>query len=215
MAAPIAIKAKKRTALGSRANARLRKTGAIPGVIYGHKQDNLSVEFGGKELLAHISHGAHVFNIDIEGKTESVLIKDAQFCPLGVSLLHVDFSRVDLNERVTVRVSIELKGEAKGEKDGAVLQQILSELEIECVVTEIPDAIYVDVSDMGKDSALHVSDIKLPAGTKVLNDATQLVAKCEEIVEHVDAAATAEGAAEPEVIGKKKEDETPAEEPKK
>ncbi len=204
MSAPVSIKADKRQALGSRANDRLRKTGLVPAVIYGHKQDVLPLQINKKELVSHINHGTHVFTLDIAGTTESALLKEVQYDAFGQDVLHVDFARVDLNERVTITVSIELKGDPKGEKDGGVLQQILNELEIECVVTEIPDVITVDVSNLGKDEQLHVSDIKLGGSITILTDADQVVAKVEEIVEQAEP--TEEGAAEPEVIGGTKED---------
>ncbi|HEY0008139.1 MAG TPA: 50S ribosomal protein L25 [Tepidisphaeraceae bacterium] len=212
MSSPIAIKADKREALGSRANHRLRKTGLVPAVVYGHHQDNVSLQLNRKELVAHLNHGTHLFNLDIAGKSESVLIKDAQYDSFGLELLHVDFARVDLNERVTVTVSIELKGDPIGEKEGGVLQQILNEIEIECVVTDIPDVITVDVSGMAKDTSLHVSDLKVPAGAVVLTDAEQLVCKVEEVQEQTEDADTE--VAEPEVIGAKTDDDAAAEEAK-
>jgi large subunit ribosomal protein L25 len=206
MSAPIELKAEKRSILGSRGNARLRKAGIVPAVVYGHKQETLPVQINRKELAAHINHGAHLFNLSFDGHGESVLVKDVQFDAFGIELLHVDFARVDLNERVTISVAIELKGDPKGEKDGGVLQQILNELEIDCVVTEIPDIITVDVSGLGKDESIHVSDIKLGGTIKILTDAEQLVAKVEEIVEQSTEPAETD-AAEPEVIGAKKDDE--------
>lgn len=213
MSAPIAIKADKRDALGSRANQRLRKTGLVPAVVYGHHQDVLPLQINRKEISSHIAHGTHLFNLTIGGANESVLLKDVQYDAFGQEVLHVDFARVDLNERVTITVSIELKGDPKGEKEGAVLQQILNELEIECVVTEIPDVITVDVSHLGKDEQLHVSDIKLGGSIKVLTDAEQVVCKVEEIQEELPA--VEEGAAaEPEVLSAKKEEAPAAEEAK-
>lgn len=203
MSAPVAIKADKRSALGSRANHKLRKTGLVPAVIYGHHQEVVPLQLDKKQLANHIHHGVHVFNLDIAGQTESVLIKDVQYDAFGLDVLHVDFARVDLNERVTVTVSIELKGDPIGEKEGGVLQQILNELEIECVVTEIPDVINVDVSGLAKDSQLHVSDIKLGGSIKILTDEDQVVAKVEEIMEQVT---TDDAEAEPEVIGEVKDD---------
>jgi len=211
MSAPIAIKADKRDALGGRANARLRKTGLVPAVVYGHHQDVQPLQINKKELSTHIKHGVHVFNLDIAGKVESALIKDVQYDAFGQEVLHVDFARVDLNERVTITVSIQLKGDPKGEKDGGVLQQLLNELEIECVVTEIPDVITVDVSDLGKDEQLHVSDVKVTGTIKVLTDAEQVVCKVEEILEEV---VEGEAEAEPEVIGGTKDEAAPAAETK-
>lgn len=211
MSAPVAITAEKRgeTELGSRANHRLRKTGQIPAVVYGHKQDTLPVKLSKKEVARHIEHGTHLFNLSFDGHTESVLLKDVQYDAFGIEILHADFARVDLNERVEVSVSIELKGDPIGEKDGGVLQQILNELEIDCVVTEIPDVITVDVSGLKKDDEIRVSDLKLGGSIKILTDEDQIIAKVEEIAEQEEAA-EGDAATEPEVIGKGKEDEEAA-----
>lgn len=205
MSAPIAVTAEKRTALGSRANMRLRKTGLIPAVVYGHKQDTTPVQINRKEMNRHIAQGVHLFNLSFDGQTESVLLKDVQYDAFGTELLHADFARVDLNERVTVTVSITLKGDPIGEKDGGVLQQILNEIEIDCVVTEIPGDIVLDVSGLKKDDTLHVSDIKLGGSIKILTDEDQVVAKVEE-PEEISDEADETGSAEPELIGKAKED---------
>jgi large subunit ribosomal protein L25 len=120
-----------------------------------------------------------------------------------MEVIHVDFARVSLDEKVKVTVPVELKGTPKGEADGGVLQQIINEVEVECLVTEIPDAIRHNVSEMALDDVLHIKDIKLPSGVKVLQDEDLIVATVKEIKEEVTAAATEEGPAEPEVIGRK------------
>lgn len=209
----------KRDELGSRANKRLRDRGELPGVIYGHKEAVVPIKMNRKQVVTHLNKGVHLFELSLDGRPENVLIKDVQYDALGIDVLHVDFTRVDLNERVTLTLALELKGEPKGEKEGAVLQQVMNELEVECLVTEIPERIVQDVSHMEKDSVLHVSDLKLPPGVKILNDAEQIVAQVREIREEVAAPVAAEeGAAEPEVIGRKKEEEgaeaAPAEEKK-
>jgi large subunit ribosomal protein L25 len=209
------VPATKRAELGSRANKRLRDKGELPGVIYGHKEAVVPIKMNRKEVVTHLNRGAHLFELQLDGSSENVLIKDVQYDALGIDVLHVDFTRVDLHERVTLTLALELKGEPKGEKEGAVLQQVMSELEVECLVTEIPDRIVQDVSHMEKDSVLHISDLKLPPGVKVLNDPELIVCQVREVREEVvapaaAAAAAEEGAAEPEVIGKKKEDEEAA-----
>ena len=104
-------------------------------------------------------------------------------------------------------VPLELKGTPKGEADGGVLQQIISELEIECLVTDIPDVIRHNVSDMALNDVLHIKDLKLPPGVQALQDEDLIVATVKEIAEE-EAAAAAEGdAAEPEVIGRKAEED--------
>ena len=102
-------------------------------------------------------------------------------------------------------VPLELKGEPKGEAEGGVLQQVVAELELECLVTEIPDAIRHNVSEMALGDVLHIKDLKLPAGVKALQDEELIVATVKEIVEEVPAE-TPEGSAEPEVIGRKPEE---------
>jgi large subunit ribosomal protein L25 len=215
MSSLIALEATRREELGSRANFRLRKTGQVPGVIYGHKEAVVPIKLDRKTFVAHLSRGAHVFSLSIDGKSEPVLLKDVQFDHLGSEVLHVDFARVDLNERVTVTIALQLKGEPKGEKEGGVLQQIINELEIEALVTEIPDVITHDVSDMEKDAVLHIRELKLPPGVKCLQDGELIVATCREVLEQAPAAVVEEGAAEPEVITKgKTEEEAPAAEEK-
>jgi large subunit ribosomal protein L25 len=200
------VTAEPRTQLGSRANKRLRDSGKLPGVIYGHKQSVLPITLPKKEVVRYLDHGAHLFAVTVSGTAENVLVKDVQYDHLGVEVLHVDFARVDLNERVEVTVPLELKGTPKGEADGGVLQQIVAELEIECIVTGIPDAIRHNVSDMGLDSFLHLKDLKLPEGVKALQDPDLILASVKEIAEEVTTAAAEGETAEPEVIGKKKED---------
>jgi large subunit ribosomal protein L25 len=203
--------AEPRKQLGSRANKRLRDSGKLPGVIYGHKQDVVPITLPKKEVVRHLDHGQHLFAVTVEGKAENVLVKDVQYDHLGLEVLHVDFARVDLNERVEVTVPLELKGDPKGTADGGVLQQIVAELEIECVVTNIPDAIRHNVSDMALNSTLHLKDLKLPEGVTALQDPELILATVKEIIEQEAAPTVEAGAAEPEVIGKKKEDEAAAE----
>ena len=196
------VSAKSRKELGSRANRRLREAGMLPGVIYGHKEAIIPVTLGKKEVVDHLSRGAHLFDLSLDGKNEKVLVKEVQYDHLGMEVIHVDFARVSLDEKVKVTVPVELKGNPKGEADGGVLQQIIKELEVECLVTEIPDAIRHNITDMALNDVVHISDLKLPPGVKVLQDADLLVATVKEIIEEA-ATTTEEGAAEPEVIGRK------------
>jgi large subunit ribosomal protein L25 len=204
------VTAEARTELGSRANKRLRDSGKLPGVIYGHKLDVVPITLPKKEVVKYLNHGAHLFAVTVNGAAENVLVKDVQYDHMGMEVLHIDFARVDLNERVEVTVPLELKGTPRGEADGGVLQQIVAELEIECIVTGIPDAIRHNVSDMALDDVLHLKDIKLPDGVKALQDPELIIASVKEIAEEVSTEAAEGETAEPEVIGKKKEDEAAA-----
>ena len=208
MAETAQLSAKPRSELGSRANKRLRDSGFIPGVIYGHKEAVVPVTLPRKETVTYLDRGTFLFDLAVDGKSEKVLVKEVQYDHLGQEVLHVDFARVSLDEKVEITVPLELKGTPKGEADGAVLQQIVAELEIECAVTDIPKEIVHNVADMEKDSELRVRDLKLPPGVRALQDEDLILAMVKEIAEAAPAeAAVEEGAAEPEVIGRKPEDE--------
>ncbi len=208
MAQAAQLNVKARSELGSRRNKKLRDAGFVPGVIYGHKEAVIPVTLPKRELVVHLTHGAHLFDLSVDGKSETVLVKDVQYDHLGIEVLHVDFTRVNLNETVEVTVPLILRGEPKGAAEGGVLQQIISDLEIECLVTQIPSEVRHNVSDMALDSVLHIKDIKLPEGVRALQDEDLIVATVKEIVEEVTPeAADAATTAEPAVIGKGKEEE--------
>lgn len=202
------IKAEPRKAAGSRAAARLRRAGKLPAIVYGHKQDPEPVALDRHAVELQLKHGAHLVTLDLGGKTQPCLFKDAQYDHLGMSLMHLDLARVDLTERVTVRVPLELRGTPKGVADGGVLRQELMELEVECLVTSIPDVIKVNVNDLALDQVLHVSELTLDEGISAITDAESVVATVRPPLVQAEPVpgAPAEGAAEPEVIAKGKVD---------
>ncbi|HYO08123.1 MAG TPA: 50S ribosomal protein L25 [Tepidisphaeraceae bacterium] len=213
MAQTAQVTAKARPELGSRANKRLRDAGMLPGVIYGHKEAVVPVTLPKKEVVNHLDKGTHLFELGLDGKSETVLVKEVQYDHLGLEVLHVDFARVSLDEEVDVTVPLELRGEPKGEKDGGVLQQIVAELELRCRVTDIPQSIRHDVSELALNDEVRIKDLKLPPNVRALQDEDQIVAAVREVQE--ETAAAAEGdTAEPEVIGKKPEEGAEAEEAK-
>jgi len=203
---------------GSRANKRLRDKGLVPGVIYGHKQDVLAVTMPRLEVAQHLNRGAHLFDLNLDGASQKVLVKEVHYDHLGMEVIHIDFARVNLDEKVKVTIPIELKGTPKGESDGGVLQQIVAMIEVECLVTEIPDMVRHNVSDMALNSILHISDLKFPTGVRPVSERDSIVATVKEIAETVVAPAVEGEAAEPELIGRKPaegEDAAAAEEAKK
>ncbi len=207
----IKVKAQNRTELGSRAMKRIRDKGMIPAVIYGHKQAVLPITLDKREVSSHINKGAHLFDLDVAGTSETVLVKEAQYDHLGIQLLHVDFSRVSLDEKVKVKVPLELKGTPKGEAEGGKLQQLIAELDVECVVVSIPELIRHIVTEMEMDSVLHIKDLHFPEGVKPLQDPELIVAMVREVKEEIIAPVVAEVAVpEPEVIGAKEREEKAA-----
>ena len=211
----VQLNATVRGELGSRAMKRLRDGGRLPGVLYGHKEAVIPLTLEKKPVINHLERGVHVFDLVLDGKAEKVLVKDVQYDHLGSEVIHIDFARVSLDEKVTVTVPLELKGEPAGEKEGGVLQQILSELEVECLVTEIPTAIRVNVADMKLNDVMHVKDLALPEGVRAVPDGELIVAMVREVAEETPVEAAEAGAAEPEVIGRKAAEEGGEEEAKK
>lgn len=196
----------KRSQHGSRDCRRLRDRGLVPGNIYGHKQANVALSVPAAELVQLIRSGARVLDVDIEGQVEKVLFREVQWDYLGKEVLHVDLLRVDPNETLTVEVKVELKGTAPGALGGGVLDHTLRTLTIECLAIQIPDSIVVKISSMEIGHSLHVRDLEVPPNTKILNNPDAVVVRVAQPGAELDlttAAVGEEGAAQPEVIGKK------------
>ena len=202
-----------RDRIGTRYAQRLRRAGRLPAVIYGHKQEPVHVSLDALEVAELLHHNTHLVEAVLADKTEPCLIKQVQWNHLGSQVVHVDLTRVDLSETVTVPVELELVGEAVGLKEAhSIMEHPFSEIEIECRAAEIPEKITLDVSALKVGESLTVADLQLPDGVRcVLDDdvvlATVRVMTAEPQVEEVE---LAEGA-EPQVIGKAEEKE-PAEE---
>jgi len=178
--APV-LKGKVRERVGSRYARRARAAGGLPAVVYGHKEEPVSVTLEAHEALLHFKKGERVFQLEVEGgKPETVLLRDLQFDHLGTNIVHADLARVDLNERVNVTVPIHLVGEADcvGLKNaGATLMHPMGSIELECAVTRLPDAIEVDIRELPLHGTIHAKDVKLPYDTmKLLSDPESVVA---------------------------------------
>ncbi len=202
------LNASVRPSIGTRDAARIRKTDRIPGVIYGHGQDPVHVSMDKKELIALLRKNTHLLEAVIDSKAEPVLVKDIQFDHLGSQVIHVDLARVDLTQRVTVEVGLEFTGDAIGLKEaGAIFEHPVDQIEIECLVTQIPSVIKVDVSKLNIGDALQVKDIVLPNGVTTTLDPNTTIASVSVVSEEAATPLAADGtAAEPEVIGKKVEE---------
>ncbi len=206
------VKASKRDAIGTRKVKALRKGGQIPGIVYGHGLETVAITVDRHDVEAALAHGERLLELKLDRKSQNVLIKDVQYDPLGQVILHVDLTRVDLDEAVEVTVPIVLRGTPVGLSEGGVLQQINSEVTIKCAVRLIPEDIRVQVGEMKLDDVLHMRDLALPEGAKLLDEPEAVVATVAQVEEEEVAAAPEEAEeAEPEVIGEKKEPEEGAE----
>jgi large subunit ribosomal protein L25 len=216
MAESVVLQTQKREGRGSRKAGKLRVTGLVPAVLYGHKEATVSLALEHKPLLEAIRHGVRVLEIRTDKGAENAQIVEVQWDHLGKDVLHVDLKRVDKDERIHVPVPIELKGIAPGVAAGGQLDQPLHSLYVECPALAVPDSIRVVINDLQLGQAIHVKDVKLPENVKALDDADAVVVHV--IVKAAEAAApAAEGeavaaAAEPEVITRKKPEEGEGEE---
>jgi large subunit ribosomal protein L25 len=205
------IKCAPRENVGTKASRRLRDGGWVPAIIYGHNQPSKSVALMLHDVKLAVSHGWRVVTLDLEGDDNSVLIKEVQYDHLHATPIHVDLTRVSLDERVEVTVPLILRGTPSGAKDGGVLSQSLTELQIECLAAQIPESIRINVANLGIDDSLHVRDIEAPDGARILTREDDLVAAVAVVLEEEIEEEEPESR-EPEVIGREAEDDEEQEE---
>lgn len=215
-----------RKEVGSRKVRQIRQQDFVPGIVYGGKNNPTAIKVDRRmyeRLTRHHRGEASLFHIHVwEGDKKlrdySVILKSEQHDPVTDQILHIDFNRISLTEKIEVKVPIGVKGEAVGVKrDGGSLEHILWELTIVCLPTEIPKQLFLDVSPLEMNQSLHVRDIVLPEGVKTKNDPESIVVtvipprKEEEVVAEPAEA----GPTEPEVIKEKKKEEGEKAEEKK
>jgi large subunit ribosomal protein L25 len=204
-----------RAGRGKGSARELRRSGHLPGVIYGHRREPQALAITTRDferLLEHISAENTVIELTVDGQTSRTLIREIQRHPFRREFLHVDFQELVAGEKVTVRVPIVLVGVAAGVRlEGGVLDQTLRDLEIEVDPAVMPNHIEVDVEELAIGGSIHVRDLKLPPGVEALTDVDAAVCVCaapRAVVEATPAATPEEGApgetAEPEVIRKAK-----------
>ncbi len=199
------ISALPRERIGSRYAKRLRKQGRLPAVIYGHQKDVVSIHVDEKETVGVLEDGAHLVNVSVEGRpTETCLVKELQFGYLGDNIIHVDLARVSLDEEVEVSVHLKFIGDPpEAKKPGAVLSHNMTELEVICKASDIPDEIVVQIGAM--EDLYTVGQITLPPGVRTEVKPDTPVASITFIAEEVVAEAVEVVAeAEPEVITERK-----------
>ena len=217
-AATETLPAKKRKVSGSRACRRLRAEGLIPAILYGRKEEPEPLQIPSEKLEETLRHHSRILELRVGRKKESVLVKDVQYDAFGSELMHVDFVRVAMDEKVTLEVPIVLKGTPKQEH--AVLQQTLDSVEVECLPGDIPESFVTPVGNLQVGEVVRVAQLEVPKGVRILTDPETSVATLTLAMKEAEEAAPTEAeavAAEPELIGreKKEEEALPEEEGKK
>lgn len=166
----------KRESIGSAATKTLRRNGKIPANYYYKETKNINLILDSKDLYHAMHSGHHVFEVELGGDTQYVMIKEIQYHPVNESVLHVDLLRVRRDVKMSISVPIHLEGEAVGVDEGGVLSQILTSLDIECLPTDVPEFIPLNVSELEMNSSLSVADITVSSNISILTDEEQVVA---------------------------------------
>ncbi|MEE8330019.1 MAG: 50S ribosomal protein L25 [Thermodesulfovibrionia bacterium] len=213
----ILLKAEKRTELGKGSARSLRRSDILPAVLYA-KGFSIPIKLHRKDILSKLmvsGKSEHALvTIELSGdkgkKTDHwVLVKDYQLDPVRNELLHVDFIEISLKKKIKTTVPVVVTEEPAGVKKGGILQQQLRDVEIECLPTQIPDSMEVDASAVDIGHSLHVSDLKIKEGVKILSDPQDVILTViAPVVEEVAPEAPAEEeVSEPELVKKTKEEE--------
>jgi large subunit ribosomal protein L25 len=223
--AEILVNAKGRNERGKNAARRLRREGMVPGIVYGGKSENIAVAVDPKALQKVLRSEAGrntILKLEIAGSgATNAILKSWQVDPIKESFLHADFYRIAMDVAIRVTVPIQVRGEARGVKvEGGILELIMREIAVECLPGDIPERIEADVTDLGLNGAVRISDLPVNDKVKILDSPDQIVVHVVSVKEEAAApgaaaAGEAEAAAapaEPEVMKKgKKEEEAPAE----
>jgi large subunit ribosomal protein L25 len=168
----ISINAVKRDVKGTGASRRLRRAGNVPGVVYGGGKEATTIELNHKDLFLQFRHEAFhasILDLVLDGKTESVLLRDYQLHPVRNTIQHIDFQRVSATEKIHVKVPFHFINAdiAPGVKlSGGIVAHIMTEADVSCLAKDLPEFIEVDVATLEMGHSVHLSQIKLPKGVE-------------------------------------------------
>lgn len=201
------LNCEKRDFTGTLRNRRLRASGKTPAVLYG-RGDNESLSIETRDVSSAIRHGSRI--VELKGVVnESALIKEVQWDAFGVDVLHVDLTRIDATEAVELTLKVALVGVAPGTRSGGIVKHLLQAIDVKIPASSVPEKLELRINDLELNGSISASDVPLPEGTTLLTDPDAVVVQCavsaveEESTEEADPDAPAE----PEVIGRKTEDE--------
>jgi len=218
----VSIVVQPRDLTGSRATRRLRKSGLIPGVLYGHGKEAtvFSVDPHALREALGTSGGTHaVLAVTVEGhkREHNAIIKDMELDRVKSIITHIDLQEIRLDETIETTVTVNFLGEAVGVKSGGMLDESTREVTVKGLVTAIPEHLTIDISGLDMNDTAKVSDLVVPEGIEVVNDPDEVLCSVlpprkveeeEELAEGEEAAAVAEG--EPEIVGKGDKEEAEA-----
>jgi large subunit ribosomal protein L25 len=192
---------------GTRRSNLLRAQGKTPGILYGMGKDPIAISLPTGEIIAVLKSGSHIMEIALDGKAEKMLIQDVQYDYLQTNVEHIDLLRIDPTKKVRVKVALEFRGTPKGAKEGGILETQATVVEIEVSPLQIPDLIRVNVEHLEMHDIIHAKDVPVPAGAKLMDYPEKIICQVRMVKEEVAAVVAEVAPTEPEVIGKKKEEE--------
>ena len=203
----------RRDAFGSQNTRRLRRSGQIPAVLYGHGKETVPLAVPVQQVQNAIRQSARL--IDLQGDVkESALIREVQWDAFGNNVIHLDLTRVSATELVTVEVTMETRGTAPGTAAGGIVKVLVHTIPIECRADSIPEKLELNINQLELHQSLTIADLKLPDGTVTSLEAQTLLVQCVEAMEDLEieeedleAVEDAAAAGEPEVIGRKEDEE--------
>lgn len=167
------LDATSRSDTGKGASRRLRKTGMVPGIVYGAGKDPEMISVAHNILLQHLEHEAfysHILTLNVDGKSQKVVLKDLHRHPAKPFIIHMDLLRVSDSDKIKMHVPLHFLNEARavGVKAGGMLSKEITDVEIQCLPKDLPEYIEVDLADLDIGQAVHLSDISVPAGVELL-----------------------------------------------
>ena len=168
----IALKASTRSVQGTGASRRLRRADRVPGIVYGAGQPATNIEVDHNDIFHKLrleAFHASILDLELDGKQEPVLLRDVQMHPWKQNVLHIDFQRVDPNKKIHMKVPLHFVNAeiAPGVKlASGIVSHVLNELDITCLPKDLPEFVEVDLKDLAAGQAIHISNLKLPAGVE-------------------------------------------------
>lgn len=198
----VPLNASRRERSGKGSAGRVRRTGLVPGVVYGQGVEPITIQINAKELgrLIHGAAGEHaIVELTIEGDAKAsgpAMLKEVQHHPVKGDVVHADLFRIDLTKKIKTLVPTKLDGQAKGVVDGGIVEHTTREVEVLCLPTAIPDFLVVKISELGIGHSVHVNELVVPEGIEVLTNPERVVASClaPRAIKEETPAAAAEGA---------------------
>jgi large subunit ribosomal protein L25 len=209
----VVFAAKSRTEAGSGGARRIRRAGRIPAVVYGRSGKALSIDLDALEFVNNVKgiSESTIVTINVDGQVHQAFVKDTQRNITDGKILHVDFYEVEAGVSLRAKVSVHVFGNPIGVREGGILESPLHEIEVECLPKDLPERIDVDIAELKVNQSIHVRDLNLGEGVRLISNPDQVVALVKFAKAEVEAAAETEAIAETTEV---KETKEPAKEAK-